>query len=379
MMDPIKLSSKLINFKSITPDKSGSLKYIQKILEDKKFDCQLLEFGNKRIGNLYASLKGGKGPIFCFAGHTDVVPPGDIENWRTNPFHAEIKKGKLFGRGSSDMKTAIASFIVATLEFLEEKNSIFNGTISFLLTADEEGEAEFGTKSVVKWLKNKKKKIDFCLVGEPTNPEKLGEMIKIGRRGSVNFSLDIYGEQGHVAYPEKADNPIDYILETCKELGKSFDNGSKKFQPTKLVITSIDTLNNVSNLIPNKANIKFNVRFNDNFKSTEIIKIINDRIKTICSKYKLISKVSGESFINYSQDFTNSLVTSVKKITGINPKLSTSGGTSDARFISELCPVLEFGAVGKTMHKTNEMQEINNIKKLKDIYFELIKNIFQDS
>ena len=375
-MDSIELSSKLIKFKSITPNSSGSLEYIQKILKKQKFECHFLEFGNYKVKNLYAILKGGKGPTFCFAGHTDVVPPGDLTKWNSNPFEPQIKNGKLYGRGSSDMKTAIASFMVATKNFIEKKNYTFNGTIAFLLTSDEEGEAEYGTKSVIKWLKKEKKSIDFCLVGEPTNPNKLGEMIKIGRRGSVNFSLEIYGEQGHVAYPEKADNPINHSIEVCRELSRPFDKGSKNFQPTKLVLTSVDTNNEVSNLIPSSVQIKFNIRFNDNFKSSEIIKIVNKRIKNITPNYKLFSKVAGESFINNSKVFTDSLMKSIKKITKIQPSLSTSGGTSDARFISQMCPVLEFGLIGKTMHKSNEMVEIKNINKLTMIYFELLSDIF---
>ncbi len=375
-MDTIELSTKLIKFKSITPNSSGSIEYIKKLLEKKKFQCHFLEFGKDKIKNLYASLKGGKGPVVCFAGHTDVVPPGEISKWKTDPFKAVIKNGKLYGRGSSDMKTAIASFIVATMNFLEEKQSVFNGTLSILLTADEEGEAEFGTKSVIKWLKKNNKKIDFCIVGEPTNPKNLGDMIKIGRRGSINFSLEILGTQGHVAYPEKAKNPIDDLFLICKEIKKPFDKGSKRFQPTSLVITSIDVSNNISNVIPEKVIMKFNVRFNDNFNSSKIKSIIHQRIKFVTSKYKLTSKVSGESFINHSDVLTNAIVKSIKKVTNIKPQLSTSGGTSDARFISKICPVLEFGSIGKTMHKTNEMVELKNIEKLTEIYFEFLKNIF---
>lgn len=375
-MDSIKLSSELIRFKSITPESSGSIEFIRDLLEKNKFKCNLLEFGRDKIKNLYASLKGGDGPTFCFAGHTDVVPPGDIKKWKTDPFKAVIKNGKLYGRGSCDMKTAIASFIVATNKFLKENNSCFNGTLSFLLTADEEGEAEFGTKSVIKWLEKKKKKIDYCLVGEPTNPERLGEMIKIGRRGSVNFNLKVFGVQGHVAYPKKATNPIDTSLLICQKLKKPFDKGSLNFDPTSLVITSIDVSNNVTNLIPETVEIKFNVRFNDNFKSSEIIEIVNQRIILITSDYRLNANVAGESFINYSEVLTKTIIKSIKKVTSRNPKLSTSGGTSDARFISEICPVIEFGSVGKTMHQINEMVDLKNIKALTEIYYEFLKNFF---
>ncbi len=377
-MDPLDLSSKLINYRSITPKSSGSIEYLKKLLEKYNFECHFLEFGKYKVKNLYAFIKGGKGPTFCFAGHTDVVPPGDLNKWKTDPFKAVIKNGKLYGRGSSDMKSAIAAFIVASIDFLKKNDSKFKGTLAMLFTSDEEGEAEFGTKSVIKWLKKKKINIDYCIVGEPTNPNQLGEMIKIGRRGSINFNLEIYGVQGHVAYPEKAVNPIDNTLKICIKLKEPFDKGSENFQPTSLVITSIDALNNVTNIIPGKISMKFNIRFNDNFKSSEIINIVHKRIKSVTLNYKLKHRVSGESFINKSEVLTKSLIKSIKEITNLNPSLSTSGGTSDARFICELCPVLEFGLIGKTMHQTNEMMEIKNIKNLTKIYFELIKNIFND-
>lgn len=376
-MNTLDLSSKLIKFKSVTPDTSGTLEYIEQILKKNRFECHLLEFGKDKIKNLYASFKGGNGPNICFAGHTDVVPPGDLKQWNTNPFIPVVKNGNLYGRGASDMKTAVASFIIAALNFLEEKKFAFKGTLSFILTADEEGEAEFGTKSVIKWLKIKKKRIDYCLVGEPTNQKKLGEMIKIGRRGSVNFSLKVFGSQGHVAYPSMASNPINDLIKICYKLQRPFDKGSRQFQPTSLVITSIDVSNKISNLIPNQVEMKFNVRFNDKFKSSEIIKIIIKRIKSVTSKYKLSSKVSGESFINSSKLLTDPLVSSIKKITKVSPKLSTSGGTSDARFIHQICPVIEFGSIGRTMHKSNEMVEVKNIEKLTQIYTEFLNLMFK--
>jgi len=376
-MNTLDLSLELIKFKSITPKSSGSLEFIEKILKKNKFDCYQLEFGKDKIKNLYANFKGGDGPNICFAGHTDVVPPGNIKEWRTDPFKPVIKNGNLYGRGASDMKTAIASFIIATITFLEKKKFVFNGTLSFILTADEEGDAEFGTKSVIEWLKKKKEKIDYCLVGEPTNPKKLGEMIKIGRRGSVNFFLKIFGTEGHVAYPNTAENPIDRLVQVCNILLKPIDKGSKKFQPSSLVITSIDVSNNTRNVIPSKAEMKFNVRFNDNFSSTSIIKLIHTRIKSVTPKYELSFAISGESFINSSEILTKTLIKSIKKVTKIEPVLSTSGGTSDARFISQLCPVIEFGSIGKTMHKSNEMIEVKNIDKLTQIYLEFLNIMFK--
>ena len=374
-MNVLKLSSDLINFKSITPQSAGSLEYIYQLLQKFKFECHLLEFGQTKVKNLYATLKKGNGPNVCFAGHTDVVPPGDLKDWRTDPFTPIVKEGILYGRGASDMKTGIAAYICSVKKFLDKTESL-NGTISFLLTADEEGDADYGTKSVVEWLKKNNHKIDYCIVGEPTNPNSLGEMIKIGRRGSLNADLIVSGKQGHVAYPEKCENPIDQVPKICAVLNDKIDEGSKNFQPSKLVITSIDVENQTTNLVPGKVKFKFNVRFNDNFKSKEIIKILKERLDSVCCKYELSTKVSGESFFNYSEKLTKSIVDAVKKITNKEPELSTSGGTSDARFISKLCPVIEFGIVGNTMHQVNENISVNDIESLSAIYFEFMKNIF---
>ena len=375
-MDLIKLSCDLIAFKSISPQSAGSLEFIMKILNRHNFKCQLLEFGSKKVKNLYAVFKGGEGPNLCFAGHTDVVPPGNLKEWDYNPFISKIKDGVLYGRGASDMKTAIAAYISSSLNFLSEFKHSFDGSLSFLITADEEGDAVFGTKSVVEWIKKKKIKIDFCLVGEPTNPNYLGEMIKVGRRGSINGEIIVKGIQGHVAYPDKCKNPIDDLLKICKELNLPLDKGSKLFQPSKLIITSVDVDNDVTNLIADKARIKFNVRFNDNFKSDDVLKIIKKRLNKTKSNYVLNTTVSGESFFNHSDKLTNPLISAIKEITNFKPELSTSGGTSDARFISEICPVVEFGIVGKTMHKINENIKISDLEKLSEIYHVFIKNFF---
>ena len=375
-MNLIKLSSDLIRFKSVTPNSAGSLEFIEKILKKNKFNCHLLEFGNKKIRNLYAEIKGGEGPNLCFAGHTDVVPAGNLKDWTTNPFKPTIKNGVLYGRGASDMKTAIAAFMHASLEFLSSCQNKFDGSLSFLLTADEEGEADFGTKSMVNWLKKKNYKIDLCLVGEPTNPNYLGEMVKVGRRGSLNGEIIVKGIQGHVAYPEKCKNPIDDLLKICDQLILPIDRGSKLFQPSKLVITSIDVGNKVTNLVVDRATIKFNVRFSDKHKSKDIIKLIKQRLKKTKSDYELNVKVSGESFHNSSKKLVDPLVNSIKKVTTKTPKLSTSGGTSDARFISKICPVIEFGIVGKTMHKINENINIKDLESLSKIYLYFIDNVF---
>ncbi len=375
-MNLIKLSSDLIKFKSVTPNSAGSLEFIEKILKKNNFNSHLLEFGNKKIKNLYAEIKGGNGPNLCFAGHTDVVPAGNLKSWATNPFKPTIKNGILYGRGASDMKTAIAAFMHASLEFLSDCQNKFNGSLSFLLTADEEGEADFGTKSMVNWLKKKNHKIDLCLVGEPTNPNYLGEMIKVGRRGSLNGEIIVKGIQGHVAYPEKCKNPIDDLLKICNQLKLPIDKGSKLFQPSKLVITSIDVGNKVTNLVVDRATIKFNVRFSDKHKSKDIIKLIRQRLNKTNSDYELNIKVSGESFHNSSKKLVDPLINSIKKVTTKTPKLSTSGGTSDARFISKICPVIEFGIVGKTMHKINENINIKDLEDLSKIYLHFINSVF---
>lgn len=378
MIDPINLSKDLIKFRSISPNSSGSLEFLSKVLSKHKFKCNLLEFGENKVKNLYAIYKGGNGPNICFAGHTDVVPPGDENDWDSDPFQPVIKNGKIFGRGASDMKTAIAAYISSVLLFLSNNNNSFNGSISFLLTADEEGDADFGTKKVIEWLKSKKDKPDFCIVGEPTNPSKIGEMIKIGRRGSLNGIITINGKQGHVAYPEKAKNPIDDLISICKELQKPLDSGSKAFQPSNLVVTSVDVGNNVTNLIPQRASIRFNIRFNDNFSSKQLVKLVKERVSKKKIDFKLDYKVSGESFFNYSEKLTEALTKSIKKVTKMKTELSTSGGTSDARFISKICPVIEFGMIGKTMHQVNEYSRIDDIKKLTKIYSFFLDNIFKD-
>ena len=377
-MNSLKLSKELIKFKSISPSSNGSIEFIADILGKQGFECNILEFGEKKVKNLYAFKHFGEGPNVCFAGHTDVVPPGDIRDWKYDPFSPTEKDGKLFGRGACDMKGAIGAFISASMKFIEKSNSKFNGSISFLLTADEEGDADYGTKKVVDWLKKNNKQIDFCVVGEPTNPSKLGEMVKIGRRGSLNGWITVNGKQGHVAYPHNAINPIDGILKICNELALPLDSGSKAFQPSNLVVTSLDVGNDVTNLIPNKGYIKFNVRFNDNFNSKDLISLLNKRLEKLKIEYSLKVKVSGESFFNFSEKLTQSLVKAINKVCNTNPDLSTTGGTSDARFISKICPVIEFGLIGKTMHQINENSKIQDIENLDKIYLSFLENIFKD-
>ena len=376
-MDSIKITSDLISCKSITPDNDGAIEKIEKILKESGFTCKILEFGrgSLKVKNLYAYLKRGKGPNICFAGHTDVVPAGNIEQWKTNPFISTVKNGRLFGRGASDMKGAIGAYLEASLNLIKYKKK-FNGTISLLITGDEEGDANYGTKKVVDWLDGKKIRLDYCIVGEPTNPKFLGEMAKIGRRGSLNGVLNIHGKQGHVAYPERALNPIPSLLEYCSKLKEPLDKGNDFFQASNLEITSIDVDNQVTNLIPSEAFVRFNVRFNNNFTSKTLVSLLKKRLNMVGKNYDLDVNVSGESFYNSSEKLSKSLTSAIYKTLRLKPKMSTSGGTSDARFISNICPVIEFGLVGNTMHQVNENVKVSDIKKLSKIYFEFLKKIF---
>jgi len=382
-INELQLAKELIKFPTVTPVDAGIMKFLEKKLKALGFKTKVLEFrekNNKPVKNLYARL-GSKGPNFCYAGHLDVVPAGNLKDWTVNPFKPSVKKGYLIGRGANDMKSSVAAFVSAVSNFISNKRG-FNGSISLLITGDEEGAAINGTKKVVEYLKKKKEKIDFCLVGEPTNPNKLGEMIKIGRRGSMTGKLSIIGIQGHVAYPHRANNPSTSLVQILKELKEiKFDNGTKDFQPTNLEITKIDIDNFADNVIPGIANAKFNIRFNNRHSSSSIKKKINKIIKKISkknkSKYMIDYRVSGEAFLTKPNSTTYMIQDIIKKITKIKPKLSTTGGTSDARFIRKIAPCLEFGLVGKTMHKVDEAVSLSDLKKLTLIYSIILKNYFK--
>ena len=382
-INELQLAKELIKFPTVTPIDAGIMKFLEKKLKTLGFKTKILEFkekNNKPVKNLYARL-GNKGPNFCYAGHLDVVPPGNLKDWTVNPFKPSIKKGYLIGRGANDMKSSIAAFVSAVSSFVSNKRK-FNGSISFLITGDEEGVAINGTKKVVDYLRKKKEKIDFCLVGEPTNPNKLGEMVKIGRRGSMTGRLTIIGVQGHVAYPQRANNPSTALVQILKELKEiKFDNGTKDFQPTNLEITKINIDNFADNVIPGLANAKFNIRFNNKHTSSSIKKKIDRIIKKISnknkSKYKIDYSVSGEAFLTKPNNTTFMIRDIIKKITKIKPQLSTTGGTSDARFIRKIAPCLEFGLVGKTMHKVDEAVSLSDLKKLTLIYSNILQNYFK--
>ena len=382
-LNELQLAKELIRFPSVTPVDAGVMSFLEKKLKKLGFKTKILEFKEKNtkpVKNLYARL-GNKSPNFCYAGHLDVVPAGNLKDWTVNPFKPSIKNGHLIGRGANDMKSSIAAFVTAVSKFIQ-KNKKFNGSISLLITGDEEGVAINGTKKVVEYLKKKKEKINFCLVGEPTNPNKLGEMIKIGRRGSITGKLTVIGVQGHVAYPNRANNPSTALVQILKELkGIKFDIGTKDFQPTNLEITKINIDNSADNVIPGLAYAIFNIRFNNKHSSNTLKSKINKIVKKICnknkSKYKIEYNVSGEAFLTSPNETTYMIQNTIKKITKIKPKLSTTGGTSDARFIRKISPCLEFGLVGKTMHKVDEVVALKDLKKLTLIYSNILENYFK--
>ena len=382
-INELQLAKELIKFPSITPVDAGVMKFLEKKLKKLGFKTKIIEFKEKNfkpVKNLYAKI-GNKEPNFCYAGHLDVVPPGNLNDWVVNPFKPTIKQGHLIGRGANDMKSSIAAFISAVSIFLN-KNHKFNGSISLLITGDEEGDAINGTKKVVDYLKKKREKISFCLVGEPTNPNKLGEMIKIGRRGSLTGKLIIDGIQGHVAYPQRANNPSTTIVKILDELKNiKFDSGTKDFQPTNLEVTRININNSADNVIPRSAEATFNIRFNNKHSSSSIKKRISKILKKISkknkSKFKIEYRVSGEAFLTKPNNITFMIQNIIKKITKIKPKLSTTGGTSDARFIRKISPCLEFGLVGKNMHKVNESVSLKDLKNLSKIYHNILQKYFK--
>ena len=381
-INELQLAKELIRYPSVTPVDAGIMKFLEKKLKKLGFKTKMLEFKEKNykpVKNLYARL-GNKNPNFCYAGHLDIVPPGNVKDWTVNPFRPSVKKGHLIGRGANDMKSSIAAFVSAVSIFLNN-NKKFKGSISFLITGDEEGDAINGTKKVVKYLKKKKEKINFCLVGEPTNPNRLGEMIKIGRRGSLTAKLTILGVQGHVAYPQKAVNPSTALIKILDVLKNfRFDKGTKNFQPSNLEVTKINIDNNADNVIPKSAEATFNIRYSDKHSSSSLKKKLNKIIKQICkknkSKFKIEYRVSGEAFLTKPNETTFMIQNIIKKITKIRPKLSTTGGTSDARFIKNICPCLEFGLVGKTMHKVDEAVSLSDLRKLTKIYSLILENYF---
>ena len=380
-IDPLNLSQALIKCPSVTPDSGEALDVLQDILSEMGFRCEQVNFSaadTPDVNNLYAKF-GHSSPNFCFAGHTDVVPVGDLEAWTVDPFGAEIKKGMLCGRGASDMKTAIACFVAAVSRFIDTRDNNFKGSISLLITGDEEGPAINGTKKLLEWITEKGDVLDACLVGEPTNPNELGDMIKIGRRGSLNGYLTVSGTQGHTAYPHLADNPIHLIVKMLETItSKELDQGTDHFQASTIQVSTIDVDNPATNVIPAKARATLNVRFNDLHEATDIERWLREQFDMVTyqtdSSYDLITKVSGEAFLSPPGQLSAVLAGAVTEVIGRTPVLSTSGGTSDARFIKDYCPVAEFGMVGATMHKSDESVKLVELEALTAIYTTTLKN-----
>ena len=376
--NPIELTKTLINCRSVTPENDGAIEQVSHWLEEIGFKSEILNFeeeGTASIKNLWSKM-GSKGPTICFAGHTDVVPTGNIDEWSSDPFDANEVNDKIIGRGAADMKGSIASFISATNRFVKEYPD-FPGSIGFIITGDEEGCAINGTKKILTWMKSNNISFDDCIVGEPTNPNSLGEMIKIGRRGSVNGVITVKGVQGHVAYPHLADNPIPKLIKILENLiNQKLDDGTEHFQPSNIEITSIDIGNTATNVIPKEALANFNIRYNDIFDREKIEEEVHNRIRNLNYDYSIKFEHSGDSFLTSPGKLTKNLSKIIEDQTGNTPELSTSGGTSDARFIKDYGNVVEFGLIGATMHKVDESASIKDIKNLTEIYYQLLKKYF---
>ncbi|MCJ9428368.1 succinyl-diaminopimelate desuccinylase [Kordiimonas marina] len=377
-LDPVTLSQELIRHESVTPDKGDALDYLKGVLTTLGFKCHKLVFeeeGTDPVPNLYARL-GKKGPNFCFAGHTDVVPVGAAGKWTMDPFAADVKDGQLYGRGAADMKSAIAAFVCAAERFIENRDKKPAGSISFLITGDEEGMAINGTRKVLDWLREKDETIDYCLVGEPTNPEEVGEMVKIGRRGSLHGVITVHGIQGHVAYPHKAHNPIPDLNKIVTELYREpLDDGNEHFQPSNLEVVTIDVGNDSHNVIPGEASARFNVRFNNEYTPEALRAELTRRMDAAGVTYEIDWHLSGDSFLTEEGPLSIAVSDAIEHRLGKKPILSTTGGTSDARFIKDMCPVVEFGLVGATMHKVDEHVAVSDIHALTDIYEEIISRL----
>lgn len=379
-LDALTLSQELIRIPSYSGFNPEAIQYLQGHLETLGFACDVMDFdgdGSYKVNNLHAVFNPNNAEkILFFAGHTDVVNEGNRDSWNYDPFAATIDGGTLFGRGACDMKCAIACFVSAVEEFLAENPNPSFG-IGFLITNDEESDSVNGTKKVLKWMEENGKKMTHCLIGEPTNPEKFGEMIKVGRRGSASFTIKVVGKQGHVAYPDIALNPITILVSLLKTLkDHKLDEGTEFFDASNLEITSIQSQNLGGNVIPNEAEAAFNIRFNDLHSGNSIV----DLVKYACEKtvgfgatYELTHRVSGDSFLSEPKRLAKLTVAAVEKICGKTPILSTTGGTSDARFIKDYAEVVEIGLVNKTAHKIDESAEVSEIGQLQQTYLEILR------
>ncbi len=382
--DPVALARALIQCRSVTPEEGGALTLLQSVLEPLGFVCERMTFreaGTPDVENLYAR-RGTAGPNLCFAGHTDVVPPGDLAAWTFSPFAAEIHDGVLYGRGAVDMKGSIACFVSAVARAIAAREAI--GSVSLLITGDEEGPSINGTVKVLRWLAEKGERLDAAIVGEPSNPDALGDEIKIGRRGSVTGELVVHGVQGHAAYPHRADNPVPKLAQFITRLaGTRIDEGTRHFEPSNCQVTIVSVPNTAANVIPAHAKATFNIRYNDIWRRASI----EDWVRLQCeasalatgARYDVSFAGTGDVFLTERGPLVDTLLSAVEAITGRSPKLSTSGGTSDARFIKDFCPVVEFGLVNRTIHQVDECVPLGDLEHLTTIYQRFIAAYFHRS
>jgi len=378
--DPVEIAKALVRCRSVTPAEAGALDYLGVLLQRADFRVHRVRFsapGTPDVENLFAKIGGGR-PHFVFAGHTDVVPPGDESRWRHPPFAGEIADDKLYGRGAADMKGAIAAFAAAAFDFIAKGKP--KGAISLLITGDEEGPAVNGTAKLLQWAKARGEKFDHAVVGEPTGIKRVGDTIKTGRRGSLSATLTVFGKAGHVAYPDRAQNPMRPLLAMLEALTKKpFDAGSKEFQPSNLEVTSVESGNPVFNVIPAEAKARFNVRFNDRHTIASMKKTIERRLKSIAkgARYRLDYEPPSEPYLTRRGPFVDLVTKAVAEAGGVKAAPSTSGGTSDARFIKNYCPVVDLGLVGNSMHQIDEHVPIEDLRLLAKIYRAILEKYFK--
>lgn len=376
--DPVALTADLIRCASVTPEEGGALVLLEDRLSAAGFACTRVD--RNGVANLFARWgRGANGRTFGFNGHTDVVPVGDAAAWSADPFGAEVRGGWMYGRGATDMKSGVAAFAAAAIDFVSDTPP--DGSVVLAITGDEEGMATDGTVALLDWMAEAGERIDHCLVGEPTCPDRMGEMMKIGRRGSMTAYFTATGVQGHSAYPHRARNPLPAMAELMATLAaKELDEGSENFDPSTLAVTTIDTGNAANNVIPAQCRATVNIRFNDHWTSAALTDLLRKEMEFVGAShdigFEMHAQVSGESFLTPPGELSDLVARAVEAETGVKPVQSTSGGTSDARFIRNHCPVVEFGLVGKTMHQVDERVEVAQIEQLKAVYRRILKDYF---
>ena len=383
MNDALSIARELLRCRSVTPADAGALGVLENILKAAGFEVHRVTFsepGAADIDNLYARI-GNQAPHISFAGHTDVVPAGDETAWSHGAFAGDVKDGLLYGRGAVDMKGGIACSVAAVLDYLAANNGQPSGSISFLITGDEEDVAVNGTIKLLEWVAGRGDKLDHCVLGEPSNVETLGDTIKVGRRGSQSGTLYVDGVQGHVAYPHRAANPVPDISRLIVAISdEPLDHGSAQFQASNLEFTSVDVGNTANNVIPGQARAKFNIRYNDNHTQASLRELVETRLTKACGnriRARIVWEPSNSNvFVTKPGPFTDLAVSAIEDVTGRKPELSTSGGTSDARFISSYCPVIEFGLVGQTMHQVDERVPVGDLEKLTKVYRGILTRYF---